>query len=173
MTTPPRHNLERKTPCPDLDAARHALTRLGARCEGLQRQRDTFFPVPNGRLKLREIEGQQAVLIWYDRPDEVGLRTSRYYLVPVPDPGVMRAALSAGLGVRGEVVKAREVWHWHNVRIHLDEVEGLGRFVEFEAVLSDADGEAVSRERLNELGGAMGLREGEDVGGAYADLLGL
>lgn len=169
----PRRNLERKTRCDDLTTARTTLRELGARREGVQEQTDTFFRARAGRLKLRTIEGQPAVLIWYDRPDAAAVRPSAYYLVPVSDAALLGAALAAGLGLRGEVRKRREVWHWHNVRIHLDEVAGLGRFVEFEAVLSGTADEAPSHERLDQLGRALGLLPAQDVAGAYADLLGL
>ncbi|MGK3856667.1 class IV adenylate cyclase, partial [Enterococcus faecium] len=82
-----------------------------------------------GRLKLREIDGQAAVLIWYDRPDHDAARLSKYHLVPVADPAALKAALTDALGVRGEVRKRREIYLWHNVRIHLDEVAGLGSFL--------------------------------------------
>jgi predicted adenylyl cyclase CyaB len=167
----PRRNLERKIPCADLGAARAALERLGARREGVQAQTDTYFPVRAGRLKLREIAGQEAVLIWYARPDEATARLSTYYLVPVADADSLRVALMAALGVRGEVRKRREVYHWHNVRIHLDEVTGLGNFVEFEAVLGEGEDEATAHDRLRQLGEMLGLSPKENVAGSYADLL--
>jgi adenylate cyclase, class 2 len=166
-----RHNLERKAPCADLGAARAALERLGARREGVQAQTDTYFPVRNGRLKLREIAGQEAVLIWYARPDDAAARLSTYHLVRVADPDSLRAALIAALGVRGEVHKRREVYHWHNVRVHLDEVRGLGKFVEFEAVLGASDDEATAHGRLRQLGEALGLRPEDEVALSYSDLL--
>ncbi len=168
----PRRNLERKARCPDLAAAAEALRQLGTRLEGVQLQTDTYFHVPTGRLKLRVIAGQEALLIAYDRPTELGERLSRYYLVPVSDPATLRAALTAALGVRGEVRKRRTILHYHNVRIHLDEVDGLGTFVEFEAVLSAADGEAVSRQRLEELGRVLKLESAQNLAGSYADLMG-
>jgi len=171
--TPLRRNLERKERYPDLSAAEKALRRLGARQEGVQLQTDTYFRVASGRLKLREIAGQQAVLIWYDRPQEHGERLSQYYLVPVSDPQTLRAALTAAVGVRGEVRKKRTIYHYHNVRIHLDEVVDLGFFVEFEAVLSATDGEAISRERLAELGRALQLESTQNLVGSYADLMGI
>src|SRR5262249_29681575 len=103
-----RRNLELKARCADLAAAREAVRRLGAAPGGLEIQGDTYFSVPKGRLKLREIKGQPAVLIWYDRPTQDGVRSSGYYLVPVPDPCVLRAALATALGVRGEVHKERD-----------------------------------------------------------------
>ena len=91
--------------------------------------------------------------------------------MPVADAGLLAAALTAALGVRGQVRKRRAVHHWHNVRIHLDEVEGLGTFLEFEAVLSAGEDERASEERLRRLDEA--LRPGPDVAVGYADLLGL
>jgi predicted adenylyl cyclase CyaB len=169
----PRRNLERKARHRDLVSAAAALAALGARREGVQAQVDTYFHARSDRLKLRVRDGGSAELIAYDRPDEGALRLSRYHLVPAGEPVLLRAALAAALGVRGEVRKRREVWHWHNVRIHLDEVEGLGTFVEFEAVLSDAEDEATATGRLDHLGRVLGLTPADDVKGSYADLLGL
>jgi adenylate cyclase, class 2 len=168
-----RYNLERKVRWPDQAAALAILHQLGAVREGTQVQTDTYFPVPTGRLKLRVIQGHPAVLIWYDRPNLVGDRTSAYYLTPVPDAPLLEATLRAALGVRGVVHKRREVFHYHNVRIHLDDVDRLGAFLELEAVLSDSATEEVSRGRLQELVDALGLERAEPLAGSYADLLGL
>jgi adenylate cyclase class 2 len=166
-----RRNLERKARCADLSAAAAVLERLGARREGVLEQTDVYFRVPNGRLKLRSTQGQPAVLIWYERPDETNARWSQYYLVPINDPAALRAALAAALGEHGEVRKRRTLWLWHNVRIHLDEVAGLGTFVEFEAVMSASEDEAMAHARLAELAAALRLTLAEDVAGSYADLL--
>ena len=168
-----RHNLERKSRDADLDLARCALEGLGARREGTQEQSDLYYHCPTGRLKLRRIDDTHAELIWYDRPDEEGLRTSTYRRVPIADDAALHAALSSGLGVRGEVRKRREVWHWHNVRVHLDDVSELGRFIEFEAVIAGESDEAISLVRLDELGRALGLEDANDVSGSYADLMGM
>ncbi len=174
MTTPAaRHNLERKSRDADLDSARRSLDGMGARREGTQEQSDLYYHCPTGRLKLRRIDDTHAELIWYDRPDEEGLRTSTYRRVPVADAGALHAALSSGLGVRGEVRKRREVWHWHNVRVHLDDVSGLGRFIEFEAVIDEVSDEAISLVRLEAIGRALGLEGVNDVSGSYADLMGM
>jgi adenylate cyclase, class 2 len=169
----PRRNLERKCRCADLSTASAAVERLGARCEGVLEQTDVYFRVPNGRLKLRTTPGQPTVLIWYERPNEINVRWSRYYLVPISDPTTLRAVLAAALGERGEVRKRRTLWLWHNVRIHLDKVAGLGTFVEFEAVMSASDDEATAQARLTELAAALGLTPADDVAGSYADLLGI
>jgi adenylate cyclase, class 2 len=167
-----RHNLELKARHADLTAARAAAFLLGARPAGVEEQTDTYFRVPNGRLKLREIAGQPAVLIFYERPDEHSARLSGYLLVPVPDPALLKGALTAALGIRGVVHKRREILLWHNVRIHLDEVADLGTFVEFEAVLGKGAEESVAATRLEELGSALKIQAADHVAASYADLLG-
>jgi predicted adenylyl cyclase CyaB len=168
-----RRNLELKARYADLAAAREVLRRLGARPHGLEAQTDNYFPVPGGRLKLRQIEGRSAVLIWYRRDDRSDPRTSSYRLVPVPDVPPMKELLTSALGLRGEVRKRREVYLWHNVRIHLDEVAGLGTFLEFEAVLSTAEEEADAPARLAHLVQAFAIPPSDQVALSYADLLGL
>jgi adenylate cyclase, class 2 len=167
------YNLERKARCGDLCELREQAVKHGARFLAEETQADTYFHVPHGRLKLREINGLSATLIAYDRPDQKGSRLSSYHLVPVVHtPGLM-AALAAALGVRGVVQKRRTIYLWHNVRIHLDEVEGLGTFVEFEAVLGPDDDEATAEERLEELGGALAIDASAYLATSYADLLGM
>src|SRR5437867_2176966 len=97
----PHRNLELKLRCADLAAARQAAERLGARAGGVEVQTDTYFYVPRGRLKLREIECGPATLICYDRADESTARISAYHLVPVADAAAMKALLGDALGVRG------------------------------------------------------------------------
>ena len=168
-----RLNLELKARCADLALARRQVLQLDVRQGEVEVQSDTYFRVSHGRLKLREIDGQQAVLIAYDRPDGTEVRASHYHIVPVPDPAAMLAALTAAMGVRGEVHKRREIFLYHNVRIHLDEVTGLGTFVEFEAVqAADATPEQ-SREYLAELCRVLAIGPADYVARSYADLLGL
>lgn len=181
-----RRNLELKARCRDLAFARAAALELGAVVSAFERQRDTFFHAREGRLKLREItrwtgdvdptqapSTSAAELIWYDRPDHLTARTSSYRLVPAPDPAPLLAALAAACGVRGVVVKSRAILLWQGVRIHLDTVEELGEFVEFEAVLGPDLGDATAAERLAVLQATLALRDADRVAHAYADLLGL
>jgi predicted adenylyl cyclase CyaB len=157
----------------DLTVARAAVDRLGARPAGVEHQTDTYFPVPHGRLKLREIEGKQAVLIWYDRSDRSEARLSAYHLVPVADASALKAAVAVALGVRGEVHKKRHIFLWHNVRIHLDEVAQLGTFVEFEAVLSSDEDESQAPDRLARFCKELAIDPADQVASSYAELLGL
>jgi predicted adenylyl cyclase CyaB len=168
----PYRNFELKARNPDLAAAHSAVSRLGARPAGVEFQTDTYFPVAHGRLKLREIEGKPAVLIAYDRPDRSEARLSAYHLVPVVDAPVLKAALAAALGVRGQVQKRRDIYLWHNVRIHLDEVAGLGTFIEVEAVLSSDEDEIQAPSRLAQLCHELAILPANRVASSYAELLG-
>ena len=164
-------NIESKpvfTTCRPHGAAAEALAtqRLG-----VQEQIDTYFRCANGRLKLRQIDGQTAQLVWYVRPSDPQPKASDYHLVPVPQPETLVAALRAAMGVVNVVRKRREIYLWHNVRIHLDDVEGLGQFLEFEAVLSPEIDEAAGRGQLEHLIAQFGIRPEDLLAGSYTDMI--
>jgi adenylate cyclase class IV len=130
-------NIEIKTPLPDPAAVRARLAPLGARRTWERRQRDVFFPVPAGYLKLRQVEGQPPELIAYEREAGSGPRASDYDIAPGGDGERLERVLARALGVRGVVEKTRELWLWKQTRIHLDTVTGLGSYLELEAVVRD------------------------------------
>jgi len=179
-------NIELKARCADLRRAAQAALELGATRAGELKQLDTYFRFAHGRLKLRETAPPSghggtggaggaggAELIAYERADDPAFRSSDYYVIPVSHPAEMKAALAKKLGLRGEVRKRRELFMWHNVRIHLDDVADLGTFIEFEAVISPADDETVSRERLARLAQALAIRDEDRIAVSYCDLAGL
>jgi homotetrameric cytidine deaminase len=167
----PRRNLELKARDPDPERTRAAAAAFGAADEGILRQRDTYFPAPGGRLKLREQRPGGAHLIAYDRTDEAQERESRYHLADVPDPAATRTALAAALGITVVVEKQRRLLLAGNVRIHLDEVEGLGSFVELEAVVPADAPTAAEAERVTALREALGITDDRLVERGYAALL--
>jgi len=167
----PRRNIELKSKCLDLVQAREAALRLGAREAGILEQTDTYFHCTTGRLKLRETAGRPAELIAYARADEPDVRASAYHLVPVPEPGPLKRSLASALGVRVVVIKRRRLLLWHNVRIHLDEVEGLGSFVEFEAVMGEGEDEPTAYERIATLADALALQPGDRISTSYGELM--
>src|SRR5205807_6832046 len=169
-----RRNLELKARHADLAAARNVVQAIAEVQAGrVEIQVDTYFRVPQGRLKLREINEESATLIFYERPDRAAARICNYQLVPVLDAGALKAALAAALGMRGVVRKRREIYFWHNVRIHLDEVAGLGTFVELEAVLAADDDEGLAQERLDHLCKMLGIAPADLLSQSNADLLGM
>jgi adenylate cyclase, class 2 len=93
--------------------------------------------------------------------------------VPVLDPGGTAEALADALGVRTVVEKRRRLIVWRNVRIHLDEVARLGRFVELEAVAATSGGLEAEREKVQELRRSLGIDDDRLlVARGYAELLG-
>jgi adenylate cyclase class 2 len=134
-------------------------------------QRDTYFRARHGRLKLREEEGAEAHLIAYERPDRRGQRESRYRLVTVEKPAEIKAVLAITLGIGPVVAKERRLFLWEGVRIHLDRVDRLGHFVEFEAPAGDDGADAASATALVErLLLALEVDNNALVAGSYCDL---
>ena len=169
--TAPRRNLELKARDRDPEATYVAALGVGAVDHGLLRQRDTYFDVRTGRLKLREQDPGGAQLIAYERADLRRQRESRYRLVDVADAAAMRAALSAALGITVVIEKKRRLLLAGNVRIHLDTVESLGHFVEIEAVVSEHAPTSGEEERVASLRHALGITDDRLVGRGYAALL--
>jgi adenylate cyclase, class 2 len=165
-------NIELKARCSNLSAARDAARAMRAEYAGILEQRDTYFVVAQGRLKLRETSGKSAELIAYARDNTAAVRGSDYQLVSIPDPGALLAALTAALGVRGAVVKRRELWMWQGVRIHLDEVERLGTFVELEAVMGANEPDEIGQQKVATLRERLSIADRDLVGDSYSDLLG-
>ena len=134
-------------------------------------QEDIFFEVPRGRLKLRIFAPNSAELIYYEREDGPGPKESRYSLSQTSEPEALKTVLQKSLGVRGIVRKQRTLYLVGQTRIHLDEVEGLGSFVELEVVLqahqSHADGDQIARGLMLKLE----IQDSDLVEQAYIDLL--
>ncbi len=161
-------NLELKASIPSPEKARAAATRCGAHYEGILLQEDTYFSVPHGRLKLREIAGQGAELIFYERPEVTSERWSTYSRQVIAEPALMKAQLSSALGVRVVVRKKRTLYLLGATRIHIDDVEGLGTFLEFEVPVTD---EQDASEQMQQLREQFGVTEGAIFKASYSDLI--
>jgi homotetrameric cytidine deaminase len=165
----PSRNVELKAHDPDPNRTLERALAAGAEDRGILLQRDTYFAVPRGRLKLREEEPGGATLIAYERPDAATERVSGYRLVPVAEPAPLRDALAAANGVAAVVDKRRRLLIWETVRIHLDEVDGLGSFLELEAVAQPGSDLARERAQVARLREALEVRDEALVEGSYAD----
>lgn len=135
------------------------------------RQRDTFFEVPEGRLKLRDFRNGRGELIWYRRPDAAGPKVSDYAISRTDDPAGLASLLAAALPVIGVVTKTRTLLLAGRTRIHIDEVQQLGWFMELEVVLSEGEDTAAGQEEALRLMKALGIADQDLVEGAYLDLL--
>jgi adenylate cyclase class IV len=134
-------------------------------------QRDTYFDVPRGRLKLREQSGSPPQLISYLRSNATDERESRYRLIDVREADGLIDALSSTIGVRAVVTKRRQLFLWQEVRIHLDEIDDLGTFVEFEAVAEPDSDLAREHELVRALREVFDIEDADLIGVGYCDLL--
>ena len=165
-------NLELKARCADLAALRERVKAVATAWLGVDEQVDTYFRTREGRLKLRESSLSGGQLVPYLRPDAAAARRSDYVVVPVPEPARTKELLAVLLGVHRVVRKTREIALHENVRIHLDRVEGLGDFVELEAVWDGSpSGEAEQARKVACLRERLEIRDADLVAGSYESLL--
>lgn len=134
-------------------------------------QRDTFFPCAHGRLKLRELSDTEGHLVAYSRPDTPSSKQSDYLICRTATPALLLETLSSALGTGMVVVKQRRLYLVGQTRIHLDEVEGLGTFLELEVVLNPGqaseEGHAIAADLIR----SLEIIESDLISVAYADLL--
>jgi adenylate cyclase class IV len=189
-------NIELKARLADLDKAHQVARSLGAQLHDVERQRDTYFLVSNGRLKLRQrwsadsflqqptARGQGSAvpddhtdhtrpsqLIWYHRCNEARARPSDYSLVEVAAADALHDLLAGALGVAVEVTKLRTIYLVQKVRIHLDEVANLGMFLEFEAIVDGDCDDSAAASKIRNLRAAFDITDAEICSLSYADLL--
>jgi predicted adenylyl cyclase CyaB len=164
-------NIEIKSPLPDRATVEGRLVELDAQLIWTRDQRDTFYRVERGWLKLREADGAEPELIAYQRATDTGdPRPSDYQRLPLADARAWHALLGHVHEQEGIVAKRRTLWRWRHTRIHLDRVEDLGDFLELETVLDGIDEPAGSAESETVID-ALGLDRGLFVAVPYKILL--
>ncbi len=134
-------------------------------------QDDTFFTCPNGRLKLRVLREGHGVLIFYRRADKLGPTPSFYIHSETSDPDGLRSVLALAYGDAGRVRKHRLVFHIGQAQVHLDQVDGLGEFLELEVAVGDTFTPDTAAAEAHRLIAAFGIEDESLVKGAYVDLL--
>lgn len=164
-------NVEIKARLSDYQQTRSLAARLADSGPTLIEQRDVFLHCPEGRLKLRFLADGTGQLIFYRRTDRDGPKTSHYRIVPTGEPERLLALLADALGVRAEIVKARELYLAGRTRIHLDRVQSLGAFLELEVVLADGESEVAGRTEAKRLMAALEIDPDSLIDRAYVDLL--
>jgi len=167
----PHLNVEIKAFCSNTDFIRKWLLEHKAEFRGIDHQTDTYFHTTKGRLKLREgnIENN---LIFYEREDQQGPKNSNFSLVKVVDVKGLKEVLSKSLGVKIIVQKKREIYFIDNVKFHVDEVPGLGSFVEIEAGNLHADiSEEKLREQCDHYLKEFGIKKEDLVAVSYSDMI--
>lgn len=164
-------NVEFKAKVQSADACEQQLLALSPLYKGLDHQVDTYFQASVGRLKLREGNIENA-LIQYMRSDFAGAKQSDVILYRhQPDPA-LKSILTLQLGILKVVDKQRKIYFINNVKFHFDKVEGLGEFIEVEAI---DDKEQFTSEQLKEQcdhwARFFGLEQEQFMTGSYSDML--
>jgi predicted adenylyl cyclase CyaB len=154
------------------------LTALTARAAAIAdegpieiRQDDTFFGCERGRLKLRAFSAEEGELIFYRRTDQEGPKESFYVRTPTRSPDSLRDALTLAYGEVGRVRKRRVLFMVGRTRIHLDEVEGLGDFLELEVVLRENESTDAGVREAEALMARLQVQPSQLIDRAYVDLL--
>jgi predicted adenylyl cyclase CyaB len=162
-------NFEFKARLKDEQRVRAMLKTLQARFVGTDHQVDTYFRAPAGRLKVREGRIENA-LIFYKRSNARRARRAQIDMMLLPRRNSVRAILCSALGVLAVVDKRREIYFAGNVKIHLDRVRGLGKFLEVEAISRAGDLKKI-RAQARKFQKLLGITSKDIVPESYADLV--
>jgi predicted adenylyl cyclase CyaB len=164
-------NIEIKASARDFEEIRSRAEKLSDTPVEIVLQEDTFFNVENGRLKLRVLAPGRGQLIFYTRPDQDGPKRSDYHIAHTSDPDNLKRVLELAYGIRGVVKKTRYLYLVGQTRVHLDDVEGLGQFMELEVVMeegqSDAEGQAIAENLM----ASLGIERSDLLEDAYMDMI--
>jgi adenylate cyclase class IV len=164
-------NIEIKAVLADRAAAEAVAAGLSDEGPEIIHQKDFFFAGDGARLKPRIFFPDRGELIRHERTDASEPRSSSYAIARTSDPRVLLQILSETLGVVGAVRKKPTLYLIGQTPAHLDEVEGLGNFLELEVVLRPGQSEREGTELANDLMPKFGIDPKQLVGKAYVDLL--
>ncbi len=169
MEAGPKHLVELKARYEDLGKARALMA--GSEHVGTFRQIDTYFLTGERRLKVRRVQGRkEGQLVYYERPDKEGVKESRVILAPLPDAPAVVEILGRVLPVQAEVRKTREIHRYRGVQVHLDTVDGLGRFIEFEKVIEAESLREDGKKELDTLRRYFQIPDEDLMASSYSDL---
>ena len=165
------HNYEFKARAADLNSMEQKLLRLNPLFKGEDHQIDTYFNVPNGRLKLREGIIENA-LIYYERPDIPGSKQSAILLYKHEPDRSLKDILIKVMGIKVVVDKIRKIYFIGNVKFHFDIVRELGAYFEVEAIDETGNtGPEVLEEQCKFYFDYFGLSRSDYINGSYSDLI--
>lgn len=164
-------NFEFKAQCQNIHELEPLLQPFSPQYIGQDVQVDTYFNVPNGRLKLREGNIENA-LIHYVRSNTANAKTSKVLLYQHQPDKELKQILTTALGVKVVVQKTRRIWFIDNVKFHFDTVAGLGSFVEVEAIDKEGTiGEAQLQKQCAFYANLFNIQPQQYVAHSYSDMM--
>ncbi len=165
--------VELKARVSDHEVLRKKLSALGAEYTGTFQQSDLYFKVPEGRLKLREVENNGTVeLIYYERENIAGPKSDDAFILRVQEPEDLKKILKKILTPLIVIEKVREIYQYQGTQIHMDTVKKLGKFIEFERQTSD-DPKSIKQDQqiLEKLMETLEIDSGNLETLSYSDLV--
>jgi predicted adenylyl cyclase CyaB len=162
--------IEFKAPVVNLISLDEQVRALGADFMHARREQDLCFDFPDGVLVLRQPEGASADLLTYHRHSRGELQFVDVEVAEVRQPREVGAMLRGRFGVRVELEKTRRTFQWRRTQIQLDQVFGLGMFVELQTLAISND-DATAESELREVLGALGIDPHTSEVRSYADML--
>ncbi len=160
-------NLELKIKVDSHNSFKRILKKIDAEKRGILNQKDIYYSVPNGLLKLR-IENGSESLIYYNRNEAAKNRWSDYHVAYMSSKGSDKL-FSSFLKTEVVVEKKRELYYYDDTRIHLDTVKHLGKFLELETLV--LNGKADAQKRFGKIKELLNLNDYEEIRSSYRDLL--
>ncbi|ACS81302.1 class IV adenylate cyclase [Maridesulfovibrio salexigens] len=164
------NNIEIKAHVSDPENLERRVKKLCGPRDSLLLQKDIFYKLNKYRVKLRNVNGVSELII-YKRKNSTGPKQSSYLRIPIPFPKFTHKVLKTIFGTRGIVEKKRTLFFYGKTRIHLDEVQKLGSFLEFEVVLGDKDSPSEGIEIANELMQRLEIERKDLIAESYIDLI--
>ncbi|HMD55572.1 MAG TPA: class IV adenylate cyclase [Phycisphaerae bacterium] len=164
-------NIEIKAVLRDWDRACRLAQAISDVPVEILQQEDTFFNCQTGRLKLRRFSNHRGELIAYRRENIAGTKSSHYLIMQTSEPKALHQVLADSLGITGIVKKQRHLYLHGQTRIHLDQVEGLGTFLELEVVMKPDQPEAEGKQIACTIMKKLEVIPKDLIAGAYIDLI--
>lgn len=133
-----------------------------------EKQTDIYYKTIRDRLKLRIINDTEGSLILYNRAEKKNKRISKYTISKTKDFRELDFILRKQFRVLVTVIKKREIYIHKNIRVHIDTVKGLGKFIEIEIIYDDI---SKAKDLMNNLVTELNLDENKFIKVSYSDLL--
>ena len=164
-------NVEFKARANGLSELENKLLLLNPLFVGEDHQIDTYYNVPHGRLKLREGNIENA-LIYYERENTASAKKSDIILYQHAPNKTLKELLIKAHGIKAVVDKKRKIYFIDNVKFHFDRVEGLGEFIEVEAIDQEASfGLDKLQEQCRYFASFLGIAQSDYLAVSYSDMV--
>lgn len=169
--------VEIKLPLKDQEVARRKLKELGAHSIGAEKQMDIYYNAPHRNLAetdetLRIRFGKDMSLTYKGPKLDKMSKTREEIVVSIADVDQTSAILKAlGFDEVARIAKHREVYRLDDFMIMIDNVFGLGIFMEIEASVPKDSDYRSAQDRIFELVDRLGLKKEDTIRESYLELI--